>query len=162
MIDQPIPLSEIPPRTRVQIISFKSDRDIAQDLSHIKGDLDHVHSDLEHIEKDLDRQMNLEDMRAHIKGLDSEVHDLLEHTAHVENEHVNRLINMGLAIGSVVEVLTKIKQGPVLLATKESRITVDFDTARRIMVLWLPERQCGRRRRRGWLSGVRDRLSGVS
>jgi len=45
-----------------------------------------------------------------------------------------RLMDMGLNIGSEVEVISSIGRGPLLIACRETRLMVGFGMAKKIMV----------------------------
>ncbi|MEW6481567.1 MAG: FeoA family protein [bacterium] len=123
---------------------------------YIKKDLEHIHNDLQNMREEIGEQIDRsihQEMITHIEGLHSQIHDLLRHVAHIEREHGDRLINMGLGIGSIVEVLNVSRGGPLLLAIKETRLMVGFNMARKIMVIPLFARRGPHRYRRGWSIG---------
>lgn len=68
-----------------------------------------------------------------------------------EGEAGRRLVDMGLSLGSKVEVLVAGNNTPLLVACGQTRLAIEPDLARSIMVVRLPSPRRHRRRRGlGW------------
>ncbi|MEW5692805.1 MAG: ferrous iron transport protein A [Candidatus Hydrogenedentota bacterium] len=151
----PVPLSLIPPNTRAQVVTLDTDKDAREDIEHIIKDIAHMHNDIKHMCGDLN--VNKEcpgyrEMITHIKELDEHTKDVSGQIGYIKDEYSTRLTDMGIWVGSIVEVVTKIANGPILLAAKDGRISIDFDRAKNIKVIPLVEKrwQHRHRHRRGW------------